>query len=874
ASARLGKGNEGDDLTGLTAWSTPAEDAAVAAFFAAASSTQLTAQGQALALGAAMRHLYDVHRYKASGGTLPPVVATVSRERHAAVSAASPVQITFEYSNGLGAVAMAKTQAEPGLARQAIVQPGDTVVIQEVDTRTLVPVQLRWLGTGRKVLNNKGKTVKEYEPYFSVTHQYESYPELVETGVTAVRFYDPADRLVRMDHPDGTFLRKDHAAWKAATWDRNDTVLQSAWYDRRINRLIDAELIAAGKDPVREAEAAAAAAQHAGTPLTAHFNALGHTMLEVEHNGFDLAAQPILYPTFSRCDVQGRVLDVTDARNNPLISTRYDMTGRVAHRDGMDDGQRWMLDDIAGQPLRSWDERGHVFSFSYDDPLHRLTQKRVTGGDGPAPLDHVFERRLYGEGVAGDKTLNLRGRVAVLYDTSGKTENVRFDFKGHVAQSARRFATAYRDVPDWRGATPDARLDVESFGSSGVYDALDRVAERTTPDGSTYRPAYNEANLLETVRVTQDGVEREYVKNIDYDEKGRRQRIVFGNDVSVIYAYDQETRRLLRLASQTAGGQFLQDFRYTYDPAGNVTHLEDRCVPTVWFDNAMISGLATYLYDPVYRLIEAAGREHPGQLNATVDNWDDQPFKDGYSVNDPLVRRNYAETYLYDDAGNLSRITHVAPPTGNWTRNHTYAAGGNRLQSTQVGPAVFSYAHHPQHGYMTSMPHLSVMRWNFCDELHAVATEVVNAGTPETTWYVYDGEGKRVRKVTERQAAAGVDAARKSERYYIDGVEIYREYAAGGATTTERRTFHVRDDRQRVAMIDRETSGGAGQVTRLVRYQGPDHAGSSRLETDEHARVISYEEFHPFGTTAYQAVDKVVAAAAKRYRYLEMERDE
>jgi RHS repeat-associated protein len=75
-------------------------------------------------------------------------------------------------------------------------------------------------------------------------------------------------------------------------------------------------------------------------------------------------------------------------------------------------------------------------------------------------------------------------------------------------------------------------------------------------------------------------------------------------------------------------------------------------------------------------------------------------------------------------------------------------------------------------------------------------------------------------------------------------------------------------------MIDREAAGGPGPATRLVRYQGPDHAGSSRLETDENARVIGYEEFHPFGTTAYQAVDKDVAAAARRYRYVEMERDE
>lgn len=874
ASARLGKGMEGDNFTGLTAWSTPAGDAEAAAFFVAASSTELTTRAEMLVQNAGMRHLYDVHRYRASGGTLPPVVATISREQHFAVSAASPVQISFEYSNGMGGVAMAKAQAEPGLAKQVTVQPGNVVVIQEIDTAALDPRQLRWLGTGRKVLNNKGKTVKEYEPYFSVTHKFESYPELVESGVTPVKLFDAIGRLVRIDEPDGTFVRRVHTSWSLAVWDRNDTAKDSAWYDRRFNRLIDVELIAAGKNPVREAEAAAASAEHDGTPRTTHIDPFGETVVEVEHNGLDALNQPILFVTRSLRDIQGHVLNVIDPRGNQTISYKYDMIGRTAYRNGMDDGQRWMLDDIIDEPLRSWDERNHEFAFAYDDPLHRLTSKRVTGGDGPAPLNHVFERHLYGEGVAGDKTLNLRGRVAVLYDTAGKTENQRFDFKGNIVESARRFVTAYRETPNWPGMNPDALLDAESFGSAAMYDALNRVAERTTPDGSIYRPEYNEANLLNTVRVEQDGVDLEYVRNIDYDEKGRRQRIVFGNDVSVTYTYDQETRRLLRLVSRKSDGQLLQDYLYTYDAMGNLTHLEDRCVPTVWFENAMITGLATYRYDPVYRLIEATGREHSGQLASPVDNWDDLPFRKSYSVNDPMAWRNYTETYEYDFAGNVSQVTHAALPTGSWTRDHTYAAASNRLQSTQQG-VVFPYSHHPAHGYMTSMPHLSLMTWNFRDELQAVATQVVNDGVPETTWYIYDGEGKRVRKVTAR-AAASVDAAtKKSERYYLDGVEIYREYGAGAATTTERRTFHVMDDRQRVAMIDRHTiaSGGAADP-RLVRYQGPDHIGSARLETDENARVISYEEFHPFGTTSYQAVDKDVVAAAKRYRYAEMERDE
>lgn len=876
ASARLGKGGEGDTLTGLTAWSTPAEDAAVAAFFAATTSAALTAQAQALIGGAATRHLYDLHRYASSGGTLPLVVASVLREQHAAVSPTSPVLIALEYSNGLGVVAMSKAQAEPGPARRAIVHADDTVTVVELDTGTLDPVELRWLGTGRKVLNNKGKTVKEYEPYFSVTPQFESYRELVETGVTAVTTYDPVGRVVRVDHPDGTFLRKDHGAWKAALWDRNDTVLQSAWYDRRINRMIDAALIATGKDPVREAEAAGRAAQHTATPEMTYADALGRPLVQVEHNGLDPLSQPILYRTHSRRDVQGRVLAVTDARHNVVVAYAYDLTGRIARQVSMDGGRRWQLDDVLGRPLRRWDDRGHVLVFRYDDPLHRPTTTRVTGGDGPVPLDHVVERRSYGEGVAGDKALNLRGQVAVRYDTAGRTANLGFDFKGNLTGSARRFAAAYREVANWSGDDPDARLELESFPSSAGYDARDRVTERIAADGSLYQPTYNQAGLLETVRVRQDGTTRVYVKDLDYDEQGRRRRIVFGNDVDVTYRYDHETGRLLGLTSRAPGGQALQDFHYTYDPVGNLTHLEDRCVPTAWFGNQMISGVATYRYDPIYRLIEATGREHPGQLtDDPADSWDDRSFQQRYAAGDVLAWRNYTETYAYDEVGNFAQTKHVAPLGGNWTRDHDVATDSNRLRSTRRGATTFTYDHHPAHGFMTSMPHLSLMRSNFRDELQAVATQVVSSGSPETTWYVYDADGRRVRKVTDRSAVAGAEAAKRAERYYLDGAEIYREYGSGGGgPASERRTFHVMDDRQRVALIDRHTTTAGPSDPRLVRYQGPDHLGSARLETDEDARVISYEEFHPFGTTAYQAVDQDVVAAGKRYRYIEMERDD
>ena len=126
----------------------------------------------------------------------------------------------------------------------------DTYAVADVDTAALDPRQLRWIGSGRTVLNNKGNTVKQYEPYFSISHEYEDLKELVETGVTPLMYYDALGRLAKTEMPDGTFSRTVFGAWKQIRYDANDTVLESPWYHKRVNRLIDAELIAEGKDPV------------------------------------------------------------------------------------------------------------------------------------------------------------------------------------------------------------------------------------------------------------------------------------------------------------------------------------------------------------------------------------------------------------------------------------------------------------------------------------------------------------------------------------------------------------------------------------------------------------------------------------------------
>ena len=60
----------------------------------------------------------------------------------------------------------------------------------------------------------------------------------------------------------------------------------------------------------------------------------------------------------------------------------------------------------------------------------------------------------------------------------------------------------------------------------------------------------------------------------------------------------------------------------------------------------------------------------------------------------------------------------------------------------------------------------------------------------------------------------------------------------------------------------------------LWRYQYDNHLGSAVIELDDTAGVISYEEFHPYGTSAYRLLSSAAEAPAKRYRFTGMERDE
>ncbi|PWV56385.1 SpvB/TcaC N-terminal domain-containing protein [Chitinophaga sp. S165] len=857
-----------DDLSGITELTLPAEQSAITTFFSTEDSVALMTAAANLLQHATIRYVYDYDKYRTNGA--PVAVSTITRSvHHADVSPDNPLQIfiAFEYTGGAGQPVMAKMQATPGIATKVVVNSDNTYTVTQVDTSAQNPQRLRWIGNGRVVLNNKGKPVKQYEPYFSATPFYEAQPELIETGVSPIVYYDPLGRMVRTVLPEETFTRTVFTPWKRMVYDVNDNVTLSNWYLKRINNEIDAELIAAGKDPAREKEAAQQTAAHDDTPFTMHLDPLNRDIFSVEHNVADGSDE--FYNTFTIMDIEGNIHSITDPRNNVVMRYRYNMLGQAGYQQSMDAGERWALSNVTGKPIKTWDSRNHTFLFTYD-ALQRPLDSRVTGGDGPVPLNNVFSRTSYGEAAADNKQHNLRGRVHIAYDSAGKLESVDYDAKGNLILYNRRLTTDYKELVNWSVPNPDTLLEADTYLTGATYDAIARITRNSFPDGSMLEPRYNEMSLLREIRV--NGTL--FVKNIDYNEKGQRKRIVYGNDLNTRYSYDKFTFRLNRLETTRNNNDPLQDNYYTYDPSGNITHIADKNIPVVFFNNQKIEGVSNYRYDAVYRLIGTSGREHSATAGFDPsDNFNDFPFLQEYSQGNALGWRNYTQDYQYDFAGNLKQVKHTAAG-GDWTRDYTIDGASNRLLSTTTGGPAFAYPHHPTHGYITGMPHLTFMQWNFKDQLQAVSRQAVNAGTPETTWYVYDGAGQRIRKITERQAAEGVTPLRKSQRIYLGAVELFEEYDNANNPVLQRNTLHILDDTRRIALIETRVSGNDDGLQQLVRYQFDNHQGSACIETDQDARVISYEEYHPFGTTSYQAIDKDIKAAYKRYRYTGMERDE
>jgi hypothetical protein len=319
----------------------------------------------------------------------PPHFVNLLREKHNSElnGEETPVQIQLGYSDGFGRSLQQKLNA------------GNDDNGNE-----------QWLVTGRTVYNNKEKPVKQYEPFYSNTYAYQDEQAVAPVGVTPVIYYDPLGRMYRKETPKGFHSKMIFDSWQVTTYDENDTVKDAVYYQ---------EHIGAGDE---ESVALVKAEAHYNTPSVQVLDSLARQFMTMQFKAEGGAA----LVTFSVYDIQGNQLRVTDPRQYAANQDReageqvhnfeyiYDLKGNKLCTKSADSGESFVLMNVLGKPVHSWNAREYHTLINYD-ALQRPVEMKVEG-DG---LNQVLQRFEYGDELPGAPDKNLKGQCVNAYDQAG-----------------------------------------------------------------------------------------------------------------------------------------------------------------------------------------------------------------------------------------------------------------------------------------------------------------------------------------------------------------------------------------------------------------------------------------------------------------------
>lgn len=797
------------------------------------------------------------------------------------VDNAAVIQIELDYQDGFGRVIQNKRKVEPGPAIQRNTDGSVNTDAAGESVLTFTPD--RWLASGHMVYNNKQLPVRQFEPFFSGTHLFENDTELEEYGTSIEQYYDAIGRMRRTDFPDSTFTETLFTPWEIKSFDRNDTVARSRY--KELGELVH-------PPGTTERMALDKALAHKETPAITQFDPLGRGIVRIETN--DNGTVRKIETLF---DVNGNAAQITDARGLPAFEYIRDMQGRLLYEKSMDAGEKWSFHNNDDQTIHLWDGR-NLHQRTHYDNLDRVLTVHV---DGALGLDQVTERFVYGEdaSITQAKEKNLRGALVIHYDQAGIQE-LKLATPGNLPlHTERRLTARFSSEPDW-GNPAAVNLAPEVFVSKYIYDGLGRPVEQNLPDQTTRHYVFNQGGGLQKILVTTaDGILNnvEVLKNSDYDARGMRQSVLLGNDAEISYTYDISTSRMKRLKSRKITGtqRIYQDIRYTYDPVGNLVHLADEAQqPTVAnpriLEGLNVSSHSEFEYDALYQLISATGRVHQALLQ---NDYADRSREAGVpanwgkgsrhiTLNNGAAVERYTRNYKYDEAGNIKTINHTGA-SQNWTKQVWTSATSNRslpLLDLSGNNVLNPESRFDANGNCIYLPHLRSLEWNYRNNISkAVIIDRSAEGKPnDEEYYIYGGDGMRVRKITCRVVDVANDIIERTEKIYLDGCEI-KSITRGNTEILRRFTSTIDDGNNTIARLhswDKDTHAReTGDITnKKIHYQLADHLGSASLELDGQGDVITYEEYFPYGGTAFIAGKNKRDIDLKEYRYSGKERDD
>jgi len=560
-------------------------------------------------------------------------------------------------------------------------------------------------------------------------------------------------------------------------------------------------------------------------------------------------------------DAAQNVIAAWDPRLNasgmpPNQSSILSLSGQMLHRHNVDSGTRIDLYTEAGLIKESRDSRSTCWQTSYDVLARPLSIIEQAEGQ---PARSII-RFTYAGNSPEAASHNQCAQVIREDDPAGTLLFPDYGLLGDALTQIRHFLSDDQR-PDWPENDGDRdRLLEPGDGATSQwrFAATGESSELIDAAGTTHRSTYTVSGALSG--LTLHMAERTPVKaltNVTYDADERIVQQTAGNGAISQSEYDPADGRLRSQRILRPDGRNLQCLSYGYDPVGNVVRIEDSASSLEHYANQRIDPVNLYVYDSLYQLIEATGRE---ALGATIGPG--LPELD-LTPGDTSRLLNFTQHFAYDSGGNLLRLQHIGHQ--NYTRSKTVSSTSNRSLPVEPGQAhIDPDTAFDGNGNLLRLQSGQRLDWDCFNQLRAIVSLARQAGDDDDERYAYDAAGVRVRKTTTARARGVTNI---SQVRYLPGLELHHDGAQRLRVTTSKAGLcHLR-------LLHWDAGKPSGVDNDQQRYSFDDPQGSSALELDQDASLLTHEGYYPYGGSAWWAGRSATEARYRTVRYSGKERD-
>lgn len=562
-----------------------------------------------------------------------------------------------------------------------------------------------------------------------------------------------------------------------------------------------------------------------------------------------------------------------DASIQPNIQQTVSLGRALSLSQGVDNGNSFNLNDIEGSVSLQINAKGTVTTYEYSEPSVERYLEQVKEGKLGESRTAVVQKLKWGQGNASELIgTNQVGKCIEHFDTAGKKTYRRYSLHGAVISETQQFIVG--NNINWSTSSEQSIQQAEKFTTQYTYDATGAVLEETDAKGNKRRIAYDIAGFVKQTWLTLKGQsEQAILRALTYSAAGQKLREEQGNGLVTTYEYEPETQRLLQVKTErpqghALGAKIMQDLRYEYDAVGNIICLKNDAEATRYWRNQKIVPENRYVYDSLYQLVSATGRESANQQ--TPASMQSQPITT--LVKDTQSYTNYSRLYAYDRGGNLTQIRHTSSiAQQSFTQDITVSNKTNRaLLKSQCSDPKNVDSYFDESGNLTQLLNGDAIIWDSRNHLKATKEIMESGHLSEGETYQYNSASQRMTKIRGRKVADG--DLEKVTTHYLPNIE---QWEVSTRSVTEKYTVvQIQTGTSaKVRALCWEIGSPKGIENNALRYSYDDGIGNSGLETDGQGQLVSYEEYYPYGGTAIWSSENAVEADYKTIRYSGKEKD-